>query len=64
MLRCPVAAWEGWEGWTTKRNPHEDSEWAAAGKLSAGPILYSNRASQSSCRRKLFIGYPRQGRSK
>jgi hypothetical protein len=30
MLRCPVAAWEGW---TTKRNPHEDSEWAAAGKL-------------------------------
>ena len=28
MRRCPVAAWEGW---TTKRNPHEDSEWAAAG---------------------------------
>src|SRR5215510_4800277 len=26
--RCPVAAWEGW---TTKHNLHEDSEWAAAG---------------------------------
>jgi hypothetical protein len=28
MRRCPVGAWEGW---TTKRDLHEDSEWAAAG---------------------------------
>jgi hypothetical protein len=49
MRRCPVAAWEeweGWEGWTTKRDLHESSEWAAA--LLGGPILFSNRASQSS----------------
>jgi len=28
MRRCPVAAWEGW---TTKRDIHEDSERAAEG---------------------------------
>ena len=28
MHRCPVAAWEGW---TTKHDLREDSEWAAAG---------------------------------
>jgi hypothetical protein len=35
MLRCPVAAWEGWEGWTTKRDLHEDFERAAAGNCRA-----------------------------
>jgi hypothetical protein len=35
MLRCPVAAWEGWEGWTTKRDLHEDFERAAAGNSRA-----------------------------
>jgi hypothetical protein len=32
MRRCPVAAWEGW---TTNRDVHEDSERAAEGKPSA-----------------------------
>jgi hypothetical protein len=35
MLRCPVAAWEGWEEWTTKRDLHEDFERAAAGNCRA-----------------------------
>jgi hypothetical protein len=48
MLRCPVAAWEGWEGWTTKRDLHEDFERAAAGNCRAVPILFGNRALQSS----------------
>jgi hypothetical protein len=43
MRRCPV---EAWEGWTTKRDVHEDSERDAAGRPNLIPSVAIERRPQ------------------